>query len=221
MARKEKRVLYASDLHIGHRTMAGYDRMNGVPGAPATVEERDALIIGNWNAVVGRNDDVWILGDVAYLPEADFIRLMRRLNGHKRIVMGNHDKTWVRRLGETHKGDVVSVSDYAEISDDGRRVVLSHFPIAFWNKQHRGAYHLYGHVHMTEEDRLFRAFGHELVECGHLPEWRAMNVGVMANGYFPMTLDQLIKANGLAPDTEFASMGANHRMRRLGDGSGA
>ena len=201
---KERRTFYAADLHIGHRTMARYETEGGVPGAPADVEARDALIIANWNATVGRNDDVWLLGDVAYMDRDSFVGLMRRLNGHKRIVMGNHDKTWVRDLALTHKGDVVDVVDYAKVSDGGRKVVLSHYPIAFWDGQHAGAWHLYGHVHLTDEERLFQDFGRHVVEEGRLPEFRAINVGIMATGYAPMTLDGLIARSGMGDDSLFA-----------------
>lgn len=204
MANSRRRIFYAADLHLGHRSMPKYEKAAHVPNAPDTVEDRDRLIMENWNATVSRNDDVWILGDVAYAPETAFLRLMRQLNGHKRIVMGNHDKTWVRKFAQTHKGDVVDVVDYARISDKGRKVVLSHYPIAFWDCQHQGAYHLYGHVHTTAEEDLFQAFGKGIVDGGHLPEFRAINVGIMAMGYAPRTLDQLIEQKGFHDDAGFA-----------------
>lgn len=191
------RTFYVSDLHFRHRTMPRFEANGRADGyVPKTVEERDGLIIANWNAAVGKRDTVWILGDVAFAPEADFIGLMRQLNGYKRIVMGNHDKTWVRNLDKTHKGNVVSVCDYAKVSDNGRKIVLSHYPIAFWDGQHRGAYHLYGHVHGTDEERLFQEFGKHLVDIGKFPEFRAVNVGVMVTGYVPLTLDQIIARHG-------------------------
>lgn len=201
---KNTRTFYVADLHLRHRTMPKFEAAVPVPWAvPATVEERDEVIIRNWNATISKNDTVWLLGDVAYAPEAEFISLMRKLNGHKRIVMGNHDKSWMWRLNETHKGDVVSVCDYAKVSDDGRKVVLSHYPIAFWDGQHKGAYHVYGHVHGTDEERLFQEFGKSLVEAGHLPEFRAVNAGIMVTGYVPKTLDQLIEGRGFQADADF------------------
>lgn len=203
--RRDTRTFYVADLHLRHRTMPRFEAAVPVPWhVPETVEERDETIIGNWNATISRNDTVWILGDVAYAPEAEFLALMRRLNGHKRIVMGNHDKTWVAKLGETHKGDVISVCDYARVSDKGRKVVLSHYPIAFWDGQHKGAYHLYGHVHGTDEETLFQQFGQGLVDAGRLPEFRAVNVGIMTTGYVPKTLDQLVAEHGFDADAEFS-----------------
>lgn len=202
---KTTKTFYAADLHLRHRTMPRFEAMQAADGSvPKTVEERDELIIGNWNAVVSKRDTVWLLGDIAYAPEDEFIGLMRRLNGHKHIIMGNHDKTWVRKLNDSHKGDVVEVRDYAKVKDGGHRVVLSHYPIAFWDGQHNGTYHLYGHVHGTEEERLFQEFGRGLVEAGRFPEFRAVNVGIMVTGYAPQTLDQIIAANGFVRDSDFS-----------------
>lgn len=202
---KGTKTFYVADLHLHHRTMPRFEAMQETAGhVPETVEERDALIIANWNATVSKRDTVWLLGDIAYAPEAEFISLMRRLNGHKHIIMGNHDKTWVRKLNDSHKGDVVEVQDYAKISDGGRRVVLSHYPIAFWDGQHNGTYHLYGHVHGTDEERLFQDFGRGLVNAGRFPEFRAVNVGIMVTGYVPQTLDQIIAANGFVRDSDFS-----------------
>lgn len=198
------RTFYAADLHLRHRSMPRYETAHGgIANVPQTVEERDQTIISNWNATVSRNDVVWLLGDVAYAPEDEFIRLMRQLNGHKHIVMGNHDKTWVRKLNETHKGDVLEVCDYAKVTDGGRKVILSHYPIAFWDGQHHGSYHLYGHVHGTDEETLFQEFGRHLVDIGKFPEFRAVNVGIMLSDYTPRTLDQIVAANGFTGSSVF------------------
>lgn len=47
------------------------------------------------------------------------------------------------------------VKDYAVIQDDETQVVLSHYPIAHWYNQYRGAVHLYGHVHNTKDYQAF------------------------------------------------------------------
>jgi calcineurin-like phosphoesterase family protein len=40
-----------------------------------------------------------------------------------------------------------SAQKYLEISIDGIKVVLFHFPIEEWNDRHKVSYHLFGHVH--------------------------------------------------------------------------
>ena len=71
------RVFFTSDLHFGHKNL-----VEGLRGM--SVEESDALIIKNWNKVVGKRDVVMEKPDKAieYIP---------MLNGSIRIVGGNHD----------------------------------------------------------------------------------------------------------------------------------
>src|SRR5258708_12137402 len=80
-------VYFTSDTHFGHANIIRYcDRPF------ATVEEMDEAMIANWNAVVGRGDDVWHLGDFGWSRDATRIRsIFHQLNGRKRLVIGNHD----------------------------------------------------------------------------------------------------------------------------------
>lgn len=54
-----------------------------------TLDEHDEAIIENWNKVVGPKDLVWHLGDVTM--NRNKMHLVGRLNGRKKLVMGNHD----------------------------------------------------------------------------------------------------------------------------------
>ena len=76
----------------------------------------------------------------------------------------------------------VWIKDYARINDGGIDVVLFHYPIAVWDKQHRGSIHLYGHIHDNAKTN------HPLT----MELNRAYNVGVNINGYEPKTLNELL-----------------------------
>ena len=106
----------------------------------------DEEIIRRWNERVGGDDTVYVLGDAFFKGEERSIEIMQRLNGHKRLIRGNHDRNngKLLRLWE-------SVSEYEEIKDGEHLVVLSHYPMLFYNHQHDGAVMLYGHVHNTRE----------------------------------------------------------------------
>lgn len=67
--------------------------------------------------------------------------------------------------------------------DEGRKVILFHYPIVDWNHKHYVSYHLYGHVHDSAGKDI------EYMKI----EKRAFNVGIDVNNYEPMTLDELIK----------------------------
>ncbi len=71
------------------------------------------------------------------------------------------------------------------VQDSGERIVLCHFPIAEWNGFHKGAYHIYGHIH----NRRNGAYQYmRTLE-------RALNAGCMLNGYEPVTFRELIENN--------------------------
>lgn len=51
------------------------------------------VLIRNFNNMVHKNDTVYLLGDVTHrvsLDEAN--ELISKLNGHKILICGNHDK---------------------------------------------------------------------------------------------------------------------------------
>jgi calcineurin-like phosphoesterase family protein len=127
----------------------------------------DAGLVARWNAVVGREDVVWHLGDfarTALAAEAIF----RQLNGVKHLVLGNNDPPGVAALGWA------SVGSYAETEVGGVRLVLCHYPFRSWNGMARGSLNLHGHSH------------------GRLkPLTRQFDVGVDVRGFSPVTLEAL------------------------------
>lgn len=102
-------------------------------------------MINNWNKVVGKNDEVYHLGDVGFLDEDSLFAIISKLNGRKHLIWGNHDQTI--KKSEKIRNLFVWCKDYYELKRDGQMVALFHYPIGEWNKAHRGAYHLHGHCH--------------------------------------------------------------------------
>lgn len=51
-------------------------------------------MIDKWNKYIKPEDYVYHLGDVTFQYHAGFNELMSRLNGRKRLIIGNHDKIW-------------------------------------------------------------------------------------------------------------------------------
>lgn len=59
------------------------------------------VLIRNFNNMVHKNDTVYLLGDVTHrvsLDEAN--ELISKLNGHKILICGNHDKKYDKSLFE-------------------------------------------------------------------------------------------------------------------------
>lgn len=155
---------FTADTHFSdHRTI-------NIQRRPfASVAEMDALLVKRWNATVSAGDEVWHLGDVARRA-ADVPALLDQLNGTKHLVRGNNDPA-----ATLAAAGWVSVADYVELEEEGRKLVLCHYPFRSWNGQSRGAINLHGHSH------------------GRLkPMPRQFDVGVDARDFAPVTLAALL-----------------------------
>lgn len=153
-------IKYISDLHINHKNMA-------IHRGFANEIEMNEYIISSWNSVVGKKDTVWILGDIT-MEKSSGYELLDRLNGYKKVVLGNHDQP--QHIPELLKyvNKVCGVFEY-----DG--YIMTHIPIHESEIHHfRG--NLYGHIHDSRIDH---------------PKY--YNVACEQIGYKPKTIDELIK----------------------------
>jgi calcineurin-like phosphoesterase family protein len=154
------KVWFTADTHLGH---ANIIRHCARPWQ--TVAEMDAELIARWNAFVGRDDEVWHLGDFAYRSAKAPADYLRRLNGRKHLVWGNHDGDEIRKASGW-----ASSQPYAEISVDGQRIVLLHYAMRVWDRSHHGALHFFGHSHGTlPGDQQSCDVGVDYPEWGYRP----------------------------------------------------
>jgi calcineurin-like phosphoesterase family protein len=130
-------VWFTSDTHFGHTNIIGYSKRPF-----ASIEEMDVTLICNWNGCVRPDDEVWHLGDLTFKADKAAADYLNRLNGRKHLIWGNHDSSKVRALSGW-----ASSQPYAELSLNGRKIVLLHYGMRIWNKSHHGALHFYGHSH--------------------------------------------------------------------------
>lgn len=79
-------IFYTSDLHLGNSNIIRYEHR-----PYKSVEEMNAGLIAKWNAKVGRNDDVYVLGDFSFKGTKQTINYLENLNGKIHLVHGNHD----------------------------------------------------------------------------------------------------------------------------------
>lgn len=175
---------YISDLHIDHENCLHFDNRPF-----KDIDEMREEIIKRWNSVVSNEDTVYILGDFHWGKEPAWIEVLERLNGQKVLIKGNHDID-----PQKSRRYFADVKDYKVIDDNGRKIVLSHYPIVCYRNHFYGWYHLYGHVHtsfeynMMEHDRY-------LMEQLYTKPCEMYNAGCMLPymDYTPRTLDQIIE----------------------------
>lgn len=175
---------YIADWHYNHANILSFDNRPWV-----SVEAMNEAMIANWNAAVGKGDMVYILGDM-FWHKNDAAPVLDRLNGQKVLILGNHD--W-RFSGDLQK-KFVKITEYLEVEDDGRHVVLCHYPIPCFKNHYYGWYHLYGHVHNTFEWNMMEHDKLLMQELYSVPCWM-FNVGAMIPymNYTPRTLTEIIE----------------------------
>ena len=175
---------YISDLHYGHANCIAFDNRPF-----KTVEEMNDAIIDRWNKSVSNGDIVYVLGDMFWCNADIAIPTLDKLNGNKFLIKGNHDRCNDNRF----KNKFVKITEYLEVEDEGRKVVLCHYPIPCFKNHFYGWYHLYGHVHNSFEANMMehnKYLMKELYDC----ECNMFNVGAMVPymDYTPRTLNQII-----------------------------
>lgn len=181
------KTFYISDLHFGHNNIIRYDNR---PFKSA--DQMDKALITNWNAAVSKEDVVYILGDISWHDEDKTCEIFQRLNGCKILIKGNHDNI---KIDSKLAKCFTSIQDYAELYlDKKNKVVMSHYPMPFWNGQFRDTIHLYGHVHNSHQWNVCENWIDELRQLQDLP-MRMYNVGCMMDwmNYTPRTLDEIIE----------------------------
>lgn len=175
-----QRTFFTSDIHFGH---ANIIRFCNRPYA--SVEEMDEAIVAHWNETVGPHDYIYILGDVSFSNAERTTALVKRLNGIKVLVYGNHDK--VIRSNKALRGLFSETHEFLERSfkignepGKGKSIVMCHYALRVWNKSHHGALHLYGHSH------------------GSMPDdgSRSMDVGLDANNMRILSLEDVFAKIG-------------------------
>lgn len=129
----------------------------------------DEAIVDNWNLVIGPEDTIFHLGDVALGPNERWDSVLSRLNGYKILVVGNHDRIF---RGESEAKRERWADKYAgwfdEIHDNikgmelenGKAVNLSHFPYdgdshdadryTEYRLKDEGVPLIHGHTHLAQ-----------------------------------------------------------------------
>lgn len=111
-------IWVCADLHLQHKNMINYcrNRFN-------SVEEHDKYVIERFNSVVGKDDRVFILGDLGFTPRDTLAAKVKQLNGIKTLIIGNHDR--LKDSDYTNMG-IAQVIRHPVFYNNN--IVLSHIP---------------------------------------------------------------------------------------------
>lgn len=177
-------IHFTADPHFGHANIIQHCKRPF-----STAEEMDERMVANWNAVVGKRDTAYILGDFAYRCTMEYaVGILKRLNGNKHIILGNHDEL-AAKIARFHPGVWHSIQQLKEIRIDRQAIVMCHYAMRSWRHDLRGSWHLFGHTH-----GLLNTFG------------KSMDVGVDCWNFFPLSYDKvrdLMQALEIGPHPGF------------------
>lgn len=85
-------IYVVSDTHFNHANILKFTGEDGKTFRNfRDVHEMNETMIENWNKVVTPQDKVYHLGDVFFGNEKEAEVILSRLNGKKRLIVGNHD----------------------------------------------------------------------------------------------------------------------------------
>jgi calcineurin-like phosphoesterase family protein len=107
-------------------------------------------MIDNWNRVVMPNDKVYHLGDFTFGNPRNIEKFAKQLNGHKRLVLGNHD--YEAKLYYPYFEKVMSWRQFGG-KQFKRPVVLTHFPLhesSFAYRTGSTGVNIHGHIHQNK-----------------------------------------------------------------------
>ncbi len=134
-------VWFSSDLHFGHENVIKYSNRPF-----SSVEEMNEGLIQNHNSLVKPGDTYYHLGDFAFAPQEFIQKTLRRMNGNKIFVAGNHDKpkNFTGLVGQFRSDWFGKVGNL--------RVHMYHYPVEAWNGAYHGTVHLHGHSHGSTDN---------------------------------------------------------------------
>jgi calcineurin-like phosphoesterase family protein len=167
-------IFVISDTHFGHANILGFTDNTGKRVRDfSDVTEMNECMIQRWNSVVTPSDKVYHLGDVFFGSEKNAHDVLSVLNGHKRLVVGNHDNLKNKVLHMHFE----KISLWRMFPDYG--FLLTHVPVhpstlgesRFTGKQ---MVNVHGHIHQNKS-----------------PEGPYKCVCVEQTNYYPIALEDL------------------------------
>ena len=172
------KIFLTSDTHFGHDREFLWG-----PRGFTNFQEHDEAVIKNWNETVSPDDIVYHLGDLMLGDNAHGIECVKRLNGHIKLIRGNHDTDARWKLyGTLPNIELIGWADVIKYKK--YNFYLSHHPTLTSNLEkaphlRMHLINLYGHTHQMGK------FYQDMPYMFH--------VGLDSNNNRPILLDDAIE----------------------------
>lgn len=166
-----RNIFIISDTHFGHENILKFvDDKNEPLRVFHDVHQMNEHMVECWNKTVKEGDIVYHLGDVYFGKGHE---MLGRLNGRKRLILGNHDNGKSEHL-QKHFQKILMWKDFKEFD-----CILSHVPM-HESALYKRKYNLHGHVHKGQHRGL-------------IADKRYINCCVEVMNYIPIHIEQLVK----------------------------
>lgn len=167
-------IWFTSDHHWGHKNFLNFKDKEGNKIRPFdNVQEMDEFMIDRWNEHIKPGDKVYHLGDITF-DKQNFGNIITKLNGSKRLVLGNHDDVTFLSSGGWFK-KIYTIRRFDDLG-----FVVSHIPLhheqIFNHRKNFQMKQVHGHVHQNSLDNPLY-----------------VNVCVEVTDYKPVHMDEIIK----------------------------
>lgn len=165
-------VWFISDQHYSHSNILNFTNRDGLLLRPGfeDVEEMDEVMIERHNEVITPQDKIYFLGDVCFRLNR-FHSIMPRLNGKKRLILGNHDKF---NMGDYQK----YFQKIMESWRPQRNMLFTHRPT-------------YLNTEKSDGELLVNVHGH--IHRGQIDNPIYLNVSVEETGYYPIHFSTIVE----------------------------
>lgn len=170
-------TFFTSDTHFYHTNIIKYCNRPF-----KDVEQMNEIIIENWNNTISANDTIFHLGDFSFRGEAEWTKLLDRLNGKIYLIIGNHDMKAINQ-GLIQRFEDVTMQMHIEV--DKQRIFLSHFPFLCFEGCYKNVWQLFGHLHSRKNNTSINAKRIQYL----LPT--QYDVGVDNNNFTPVSFEQV------------------------------
>lgn len=175
----KRNIWFISDHHWQHANILKFTKNDGSLVRPGfeSVEHMNEIMIERWNATVKPEDKIYHLGDIALGQKDDWPKIFSRLNGHKRLILGNHDHKDMRRYLPFFE----EIMSWRQFKDMPVPFICCHYPLREDTLNGRkSAFCVHGHIH----DNLVMKNGR--------PDPLYINVCVERRNYTPVHIEDLM-----------------------------
>ena len=172
MSKDSCNVFVISDTHFWHKNIIEYENRPF-----KDLIDMEQKMVELWNNKVMPDDIIYILGDFSFGNIEKTENTLKKLNGHKILVLGNHDNVIKKNKFDKFLFDVIT--NFVDTEIFGIGFLMCHYPLAVgdWSK-----INLYGHIHSNK--------GNHRVD--NLPE-NSYNCCADVNNYTPVNIKDIIK----------------------------